>query len=535
VTRSVIIIGAGPAAAAAALACTRHDDVQVTVLDVGGQLEQEHQQARLRLASQPASEWQPHDLRTITRQPVLSGRSPGLPEKRAFGSDFPFRDFGQRAGLVSEDPVSDALISGAYGGFSNVWGAQVMPFTDRTFDDWPVPSDEMRRHYGTILHSLPFAGEHDDLAELFPLLAPVQPLPPMSERSGAVLESYRRHRARLRARGVVMGRARLAMSAPDCVRCGLCMTGCPYGLVYSASQTFDSLRRHGRVDYHDGLLAVRVDEAGDRVTVQARDVVGGGHHTFVADRVMIACGAIGSSRLVMGSLGLYGTPVRVQESTQFMLPFLSARPSADPRHTADFTLNQFNMVVDLDGGHDVSQLHFYSYNPAFLEALPAMLRTPFSEPARRALLRRLTVALGYLPSWASPSFRLEVRAEVEPSGLPKVMLTPDPSSTADQAFLRRVLRKVVGAAPLIDLWPALPALAMSAPGKSYHWGGTFPHTSDPAVGGPFASDLLGRVGSWRRVHVVDAAVFPTVPATTFTLTIMANAHRIADAALQEAG
>jgi choline dehydrogenase-like flavoprotein len=45
--------------------------------------------------------------------------------------------------------------------------------------------------------------------------------------------------------------------------------------------------------------------------------------------------------------------------------------------------------------------------------------------------------------------------------------------------------------------------------------------------GEFSSDILGRVGPWRNVHLVDASVFPTVAATTFTLTIMANAHRIA--------
>ena len=33
------------------------------------------------------------------------------------------------------------------------------------------------------------------------------------------------------------------------------------------------------------------------------------------------------------------------------------------------------------------------------------------------------------------------------------------------------------------------------------------------------------------IHLVDASVFPTVPATTFTLTIMANAHRIASESL----
>jgi len=29
------------------------------------------------------------------------------------------------------------------------------------------------------------------------------------------------------------------------------------------------------------------------------------------------------------------------------------------------------------------------------------------------------------------------------------------------------------------------------------------------------------------VHLLDASVFPSIPATTITLTVMANAHRIA--------
>ncbi len=39
----------------------------------------------------------------------------------------------------------------------------------------------------------------------------------------------------------------------------------------------------------------------------------------------------------------------------------------------------------------------------------------------------------------------------------------------------------------------------------------------------------------RTFHLVDASVFPTVSATTFTLTIMANAHRIARQVVHDAG
>ena len=49
-----------------------------------------------------------------------------------------------------------------------------------------------------------------------------------------------------------------------------------------------------------------------------------------------------------------------------------------------------------------------------------------------------------------------------------------------------------------------------------------------------ATDVLGRPGTWRRIHVLDGAVFPDVPATTFTLTVMANAHRIATQTVESA-
>ena len=48
----------------------------------------------------------------------------------------------------------------------------------------------------------------------------------------------------------------------------------------------------------------------------------------------------------------------------------------------------------------------------------------------------------------------------------------------------------------------------------------------------FQTDKLGRVPAMDRVHIVDASVFPTIPATTITLSVMANAHRIATEATE---
>jgi len=41
------------------------------------------------------------------------------------------------------------------------------------------------------------------------------------------------------------------------------------------------------------------------------------------------------------------------------------------------------------------------------------------------------------------------------------------------------------------------------------------------------SDLLGRPAGLRRIHLIDSSVFPSIPPTTITYTVMANAQRIA--------
>ena len=527
---TALIIGSGAAAAGAALALSRQENLEIAVIDIGLQLENDREQLIEAMASSSPEEWDGKTIELTSKQPVAS-RNSGIPEKRIFGSDYPFRNVGQLDGLTTVNGSTASLISSAYGGFSNVWGSQIMPFTSAAFEGWPANAATMQRHYEAILRQIPFAGEEDDLATRFPLMRPPAPLPPMSPRSLGVLDAYEKHSSQLNRRGITIGKARLALDAEKCIRCGMCMTGCPYGLIYSAAQTFDMLRRTNRVAFNGGFLAVRITEQANRVTVVTKEIATGQIRLFEADRVFVACGAIGTTRLVANSLGLFNVDLPMLESRQFVLPLLSLRATDDPRNKRDFTLNQFNVIVAPDGDPvDLSTLHFYTFNPAFINGLPKVLRTRSADWFQAQLLRRLTVAFGYLPSWNSPRLRIHIGPRCEQLGLPDFHISSEAPPPGQRQMLRAVLLRLIQAARILDLYPVIPMLRLSAAGKSYHWGGSFPHMTDrPTI---FSSDRLGCVGSWKRVHLVDAAVFPAVPAMTYGLTVMANAHRIASESLE---
>ena len=84
------------------------------------------------------------------------------------------------------------------------------------------------------------------------------------------------------------------------------------------------------------------------------------------------------------------------------------------------------------------------------------------------------------------------------------------------------MASLVQHAPRLGILPL--SLRRGTPGDGNHLGGSFPMRHNPTM---LETDSLGRMTALPRVHLVDASVLPGLPATTFTLTVMANAHRIA--------
>src|ERR1700722_7724812 len=88
----------------------------------------------------------PADVEPVSR-PVPTRRG-ALPQKRAYGSDFPFRDVRH---LTRDEPLGSANPSAVSAGLRGraSRGAQIMPLSKRTFDGWPNWWTEMESHYCT--------------------------------------------------------------------------------------------------------------------------------------------------------------------------------------------------------------------------------------------------------------------------------------------------------------------------------------------------------------------------------------------------
>jgi ferredoxin len=525
-TKPYIVVGAGPTAAAAAKALVA-TGARVVVLDTGLSLEPEREAARRRMAATAPAMWQPSDL-ALTR--FSSRGTSGQGYKRLFGSDLAFRDDGVLQ--LAADPSVGARPSYALGGLSNVWGAGLLPYTDRDLAGWPIAAAELTDGYRAVLDFVPYAAENDELAEHYPLLrSPDGPLI-RTQAGEALLARLRRHRGGLGAAGYRFGASRLAVRvghpAPSrgCVYCKHCLDGCPYGHIYNAAQTIDELRLRGSIDYRSGLHVDRVSERDGEVLIEASALAGGSGVTLRAPRVFLAAGAI-STTVILQRSGLLPPRVEIADSQALYLPFAWVGRVGGTGREPGHTLAQTSIVLD-DTEVCANPVHItlYTYNDGLGE------RARDSHPRISALLgptldpiiRRLVVGICFFHSDDSDRVATNWDQCSESVRLDPVL---NPATGATVARFQRALLRSLGR---IGLVPLAPLAEIAPPGGGYHYGASIPMASSPSFG---ECDTLGRPSATRNIHVVDGSCFPSVPGGAITFSAMANSHRIATAATYE--
>jgi choline dehydrogenase-like flavoprotein len=525
------VVGSGPAGISCARALIAAGR-EVTILDAGLELDAERRQAVTALAASNPSSWDARSTAFLRKG--MSAGNGGIPTKLLFGSDHPYREPSGATYILRENV--DTKPSYSLGGLSTVWGGAVMPYRQQDIEDWPISVEDLAPSYKAVLSWMPLSARKDDLDELFPIHREDSDALPMSRQSAAMLADLERKRAELNKQGIYCGASRLAVDASGaehasgCVRCGLCMYGCPYQLIYSSDQSLASFSNSQSrlLTYRRGVTVQSIGETAGGVTLHAVDAAGKRVH-FEGERVFLASGVLNTTAILLRSLEAYGMPVQLRDSQYFLLPALRMRGmqgvSREPLHTlAQLFLEVFDTSISPYAVH----LQTYTYNDLFRDRAAQILG-----PLRRffpmeALLGRLILFQGYLHSAHSSSISA-VLERTESGDVLRLGANPDPET---KRRIGRLIRKLVKLSARTGVLPLSPLLEMGLPGRGFHSGGSFPMAAQPRPG---ESDRLGRPYGLQRIHAVDATVLPSIPATTITFTVMANAYRIGSAAMEEEG
>ena len=516
-----VVVGSGPAGVSCAMALLARG-CQVVMLDAANQLEDARREQLVQLAKQPVETWR-GEASAFLRQNVAPDRK-GVGLKYAYGSDFPYRDNDRF--LPMEKTGVNVTASLALGGMSNVWGAALLPYAKHDLSGWPIGERDLAPHYRAAMDIVGPSAIEDDLSDLWPIYHDSPRMLKSSRQATSLLEKTRANRPSLKAAGIHVGAARQAVRADPCVYCALCMYGCPKELIFNSGNLVPTLLKNPNFSYKPGVIVNRVEEQSGQVILHGIDKNSSESLSFVAERAYLGMGVLSTTRLLLESMQAYDTPVSLQDSCYFLMPWLRWKGYPGVSTEALHTLAQlFFEILDPAISPHTVHLQLYTYNDLYVGAIQKMFGPAYHmmRPLIEAGLSRLHVLQGYLHSDHSPSIEMRLTRDG------KMSLTAKHDGKDPRAVIKQVMKKLSRHRRQLGGWPVAPMLHVPDPGRGFHNGGTFPmQAGTPSA---FQTDTLGRPGGFSRVHAIDSTTFPTIPATTITLSVMANAHRIGSAIL----
>ena len=419
-----------------------------------------------------------------------------------------------------------------YGGLGAGWGAGCAVYTPVELRAMGLDPGTIGPAYERIGRRIGLAAHRDDATPYCGLgLETLQPPLEMDGNVAALHARYLERRDRVRRSGIVMGKMPMAVLTRDQAGRGATRyTDMEFWAdhdraVYRPWMTVEELKRREGFEYRDGHLVLSFEEKPDHVEVLTRRVDGGGDERFLARRLVLGSGTLGTARIVLRSRSGDAGALPLLTNPYCIAPCLNLSRLGTNLDRARTSLGQLEMFLDPRGdGMDVRMVSLYTYRSLLLFKLVKEVPLGFADGRvlMRSLLPAIVLATINHPDHAAPG-----------KGLRRV---PDPASPTGDALEvgyaltgeerrenDRCERRILAALRLLGCH-ALKRQAMQA-GSTLHYAGTLPF--DPA-GAPRSVAPDGRLSGTRRVFVADGSPFRYLPGNGPTFTLMAWAHVVAE-------
>jgi choline dehydrogenase-like flavoprotein len=536
----VVVVGAGAGGAAAAYGLCRRG-LSVLLLDAGPRFDPSTDYPLTE------SDWDAHDF---PEKPDSTGKVTFAPGQKLAGQE-PLlasgsRGLGPMVGTGTRLMEKYDHVRGIGGSTLHFTGeahrihpdAMKMKSRFGVAADWPVDYAELERHYLEAEELIGVAGPASQGARWRSRGFP-QPPHPLS------------YAARTLGRGAKaigfdwQANSRAALSQdwngrPSCNYCGACNKGCPRADKGSADVTFIAAAlATGRCTVRPLSPVIRIETgAGDRVAAVLVGRADGSIERISCPRLVLACGAVETPRLLLASDGLANESGEVGQNFMDTLFVIVGGLHPEPQHgrrglPSDAICWDFNAPDSIPGV--IGGCRFYNAaGESELGGLAAfaMRAVPGWGREHAQSVRRLWGHALHVGAIGERLPNRDSRIDLDPTardrfGMPVARIASS-LAEADVARLRFMAKKSH------ELLAASGAERIYESYSSWDWFiathvfGTCRMGNDPASS---VVDAFGRSHRWRNLWIADASVFPSssggeAPALTIQALALRTAERI---------
>lgn len=513
----VIIVGSGPAGVSAAFPLV-NAGLRVLMVD-GGKKAQDPPPTESFLS------WRANDAFQARRMVgqkfhALKMHEAVSPKLRVPSLSYVFDQFNEENHIKSENFITIGSL--ATGGLSNAWGCGVACLSSSELMSLPFPSSEMVDSYAAVAKRVGISGGvSDDLSDFFGLDEWSQPPVKLDTLHSHLLERYSHKKLQNAFQDFKMGRSRLAIISKDhngrgaCNTDGNCFWGCAKRSMYSAVDEVNILKKFPNFQIKNGFIVEHIVQEEGNWRLEAKCVEDKEMYSLLGKKILIAAGTIASTRLVLKTLR-YHDPISMLScpTAGFMVWF----PQFLGRKLeSSLCLGQLAFTVQVSKNASA----YGATLPASCVPISEFIRhLPFTQNNSISIMRHLLssciIGTTFLPGvYGRSRVQLDKMENLNFS----IKENPDKKILMSKAktVLSYSFRQMGG-----FILPR--GFKEGRAGSDIHYSGTLPMSENPRT---VETTPLGEIPMMKGVHVIDGSCLPFLPEKPHTLTIMANADRIA--------
>jgi choline dehydrogenase-like flavoprotein len=414
----------------------------------------------------------------------------------------------------------ESTMSFALGGLANAWGAGVYRFDDRDLHDFPIVAADLEPYYNELTEHIGISGANDDLVPYFGRDPALLPPMRMTRLAADLLERFNRNQPWFKRAGITIGRPRLAvLTQPHNGRNSYTYDNLeffrPYHpAIYNPVFTLDDLVARGQVELQTGWLVTSYREHPENIEVIARHVETAEQRSFHAKCLVLAAGALNTAKIVLQANADFDARLPILDNSMVCIPLFRLDRIGAALDTHDGAMAQLNMVYDPGPGADLLQASIYGTTGPLRSDI--LFQLPLTISANAQWTKLLAPAMTLLMLFGPGKRNASNYLRLTPAGALNVEYQWTSTGLPERRIIRAFRKIGFLSHTALCQYPKM--------GSSIHYAGTLPMKKEPRL---YETDVDGRLYGTRRVYVADGACFTALPAKNLTLTIMANAMRIA--------
>lgn len=420
----------------------------------------------------------------------------------------------------------------AYGGLGGGWGLGCCVFSPNELRQAGLSPENMQRAYQVVADRIGISGTADDAQPYtFAHIQNTQPSVNMHPVTAHLLKKYNKRRTALNASGFHLGRPALALLTQDKgERKAIAYREMEFyddkgGSAWRAWMTMDELKKNPRLQYVGNALVLQFSEAAEVVTVEMLDLQTNERKKYFTRKLVLAPGPLGTARIVLRSLGNEKQQLPLLCNPYTYLPCVVPGQVGRAVPPELCGMAQLSMFYDADGTNSrVAMASLYTYRSLLLFRLIREVPLGFNEARRLMQYLQSGILIAGIHHPENPGSEKFLRLDADtatPTGdrlfahYKRTAAEMQEQAATEKAYIR-ALRKT-GAYALKKLDPGM--------GSSIHYAGVLPFS---ATEKEFALAPSGRLYGTANVYVADGSGFTFLPAKGLTLSLMANAHLVAE-------